>query len=137
VVTPFVSLNFAKSTRDDYREEAVAIDSLSYDSYSAAYTVGELGVRVNGLVAKQINYRLSVGLENVLSGDIETFRVSASTDSGFYDSRAELDGWSLNTSAGLSYMIDQSKALTLDGYIRQAEGGLSNSGLSLGYKAGF
>jgi hypothetical protein len=88
-------------------------------------------------VAKQINYRLSVGLENVLSGDIETFRLSASTDSGFYDSRAELDGWSLNSSAGLSYMIDESKALTLDGYIRQAEGGLSNSGLSFGYKAGF
>jgi outer membrane autotransporter protein len=137
VVTPFVSINFVKSTRDDYREEAVAIDSLSYDSYSAAYTVGELGVRVNGPVAKQINYRLSVGLENVLSGDIETFRLSASTDSGFYDSRAELDGWSLNSSAGLSYMIDESKALTLDGYIRQAEGGLSNSGLSFGYKAGF
>lgn len=137
VVTPFVSLNFVKSTRDDYREEAVAIDSLSYDSYSAAYTVGELGVRVNGPVAKQINYRLSVGLENVLSGDIETFRLSASTDSGFYDSRAELDGWSLNSSAGLSYMIDESKALTLDGYIRQAEEGLSNSGLSFGYKAGF
>jgi hypothetical protein len=34
-------------------------------------------------------------------------------------------------------MIDESKALTLDGYIRQAEGELSNSGLSLGYKAGF
>jgi uncharacterized protein YhjY with autotransporter beta-barrel domain len=137
VVTPFVSLNFVKSTRDDYREKTVAIDSLSYDSYSAAYTVGELGVRVNGPVAKQVNYRLSVGLENVLSGDIETFRLSTSTGSGFYDSRAELDGWSLNTSAGLSYMIDESKALTLDGYIRQAEGGLSNSGLSLGYKAGF
>jgi len=137
VVTPFVSLNFVKATRDDYREEAGTIESLSYDSYSAAYTVGELGVRVNGPVAKQINYRLSVGLENVLSGDIETFRLSASTDSGSYDSRAELDGWSLNTSAGLSYMIDESKVLTLDGYIRQAEGGLSNSGLSLGYKAGF
>lgn len=137
VVTPFVSLNFAKSTRDDYREQAAAIDSLSYDSYSAAYTVGALGVRLNGPVAKQINYRMSVGLENVLSGDIETFRLSASTDSGFYDSRAELDGWSLNTSAGLSYMIDESKALTLDGYIRQVEGGWSNGGISLGYKAGF
>ena len=137
VVTPFVSLNFAKSTRDGYRDEAATIDPLSYDSYSAAYTIGALGVRVNGPVAKQVNYRFSLGVENVLSGDIETFRLNTSTDSGFYDTRAELDGWSLNTSAGLSYMIDEFKVLTLDGYIRQAEGGLSNSGLSIGFKAGF
>jgi hypothetical protein len=34
-------------------------------------------------------------------------------------------------------MLDESKSLTLDGYVRQMEGGVTNGGLSLGYKAGF
>ena len=140
VLMPFASLNFVKSTRDDYREESsggVAEDPLSYDSFSAAYTTGTLGVRLKGPILGKINYRLGVGLESILGGDIDTFKLRGSSDAGFYDSRSALGGWSLNSMAGVGYMLDESKSLTLDGYVRQMEGGVTNGGLSLGYKAGF
>jgi hypothetical protein len=140
VVMPYVSLNFVKSTRDEYREEAASgavEDPLSYGSYSAAYTAGTVGIRLKGPVHEKINYRLGVGLESILGGGLDTFKVRGLSDSGFYNSGAGLDGWSLISTAGLSYMLDETQAVTLDGYVRQMEGGLSNGGISLGYKAGF
>jgi hypothetical protein len=140
VVTPFVSLNFVDSTREGYRDESAGgtvEDPFSYDSYSESYTTGTFGVRLKGTLAAKFNYRASVGIETVLGGDADTFRLSGEFGEAAYRSQSGLSDWSVNTAVGMSYMLSDFKALTADGYVRQAEGGLTDSGVALGCKMGF
>ena len=140
VFMPFVSLNYVNSTRESYSDDgaggAVA-DPFTYDEYEEAYTTGTLGIRLNGPVADKFNYRLSMGLEGILAGDTDTFRLNGNFGSASYQGRAGLGDWSLNSSVGMSYMISEFKAVTMDASLRRMEGGLSNSAVSLGFKMGF
>ncbi len=140
VMTPFVSLNYVNSTRDGYNDRSAAgdvQDPFSYDAYEEAYTTGAFGVRLKGPLADKANYHLSLGLERVLGGDPDTFRLEGDFGSASYHGQAGLSDWSFTSSIGINYMLDEFKAVTMDAYMRQMEGGLNNGGVSLGYKMGF
>ncbi len=140
VITPYLSLSYVNATRDGYHEGRAGggvQDPFSYDAYEEAYAAGTLGVRLKGPLSEVVRYHLSLGLEHVLGGDPDTFRLMGDFGSASYEGRAGLSAWSLTSSMGISYMLGDFKAVTIDAYLRQMEGGLSNGGASLGYKMGF
>jgi hypothetical protein len=63
--------------------------------------------------------------------------VSGAFGEAVYHSQGGLSDWSANSSVGVSYMLSDFKAVTLDGYVRQQEGGVTHSGIALGCKLGF
>jgi len=139
-VTPFIGLNYVNSTREDYRDgngNGSVLDPFSFSSFSEACATSTLGIRLNGPVSGKISYRLSVGLENVLNGDADEFGLSGGFGTASYRSQAGISGCSLNSSAGLSYLMSDCQSLTLDGFLRQIDGGVTHSGISIGYKKGF
>ena len=126
VLTPFVGIIYATSTRDSYKDGTdggAVTDPLSFDSYGASYTTGILGLRLNGPLADSVSYRLGVGLEGMISSDLDAFEVSGDFGSASYQSGVKPSDWALSGAAGLSYMVDANKELTLDGFIRQVEDG--------------
>jgi hypothetical protein len=140
VLTPFVALHHIASTRDEYSDGnagGAVVDPFRYGSYSEEYATSTVGVRVKGALVNRIGYRASIGLETVLGGEPDTFQVSGAFGGASYQSRNGLSDWSVNASAGLQYELDAFRVLTLDTNLRQMEGGLTNTGVSLGYKMGF
>jgi hypothetical protein len=139
-VTPFIGLNYVNSTREDYRDgngNGSVLDPFSFSSFSEACATSTLGIRLNGPVTGKFSYRLSVGLESVLNDDADEFGLSGAFGSTSYRSQAGISACSLNSSAGLSYLLSDCQSLTLDGFLRQMEGGMNYSGSSIGYKKGF
>lgn len=140
VLTPFVALHHIDSTRDGYSDGSAGgtvTDPFRYGSYSEEYTTGTAGVRIKGALVDRIGYRAGIGLESVLGGDPDTFHVSGTFGEASYQNRNGLSDWSVNASVGLQYEVDAFSALTLDTNLRQMEGGLTHTGVSLGYKMGF
>jgi len=140
VVTPFVSINYVTTTRDEYSDKtagSAAADQFSYDSYSEEYATGTMGVRLKGQVASKVDYLASVGLESVLSGDTDGFGLHGQFGGASYQSQNAISDLSLKSSAGIAYKVSDFDSVTLSGYLRQMEGGEIHSGVSLGYKKGF
>jgi hypothetical protein len=140
VIMPYVSMNYVDSTRDDYRDESAGgtvEDQFSYESYSAAYTTATLGFRLQGAITDKIDYTFNAGVESVLGGDTDKFEVRGEFGDASYQSRNGLSDWSLDLSAGITYKVDDFKAVMLSSHLRQMEDGVTHSGVSLGYKMGF
>ena len=58
--------------------------------------------------------------------------------SASYDSKVKPSDWNLSGAVGLEYMLDEDKALTLDGYVRQEEDGdAPYYAITAGFKVGF
>jgi hypothetical protein len=141
VLTPFVGVTYATSQRESYTDGSsggAVADQFHFDSYTATYTTGILGLRLNGPLADQVNYRLGIGLEDVFNYDLDKFKVSGDFGNVSYDSDIGPSNWALSGAAGIGYMIDDNKELSLDGYVRQVEDGESPYfAVNVGFKMGF
>jgi hypothetical protein len=141
VLTPFLGITYAKSERDSYDDGSnggKVTDPFSFDSYAATYTTGILGLRLNGPLGEDVRYRVGVGIEDMFNYDLDSFKVSGDFGSASYESNVGPSNWAVSGAAGLSYMVDANKELTLDGYVRQVEDGASPYyAISVGFKAGF
>jgi outer membrane autotransporter protein len=141
VLTPFVGLNYVASTRESYDEGSdggAVADPLSFDSFGASYTTGILGLRAEGPLSDVVSYRLGAGIEALLNYDEDSFKVSGDFGTASYDSALDPSDWMLSGAAGLSYMFDTNKAITLDGYVRQVQDGEAPYvAISAGLKMGF
>jgi hypothetical protein len=141
VLTPFVGLDYVKASRDSYSDggkNGGVTDPLHFDSYAANYTTGTLGLKLNGPMGDQLAYRLGVGVEGMLNYELDSFGVSGDFGSASYNSDVAPSDWAVSGAAGLSYLVDPNKEVSLDGYIRSVEGGESPFyAVTAGFKMGF
>ncbi len=63
------------------------------------------------------------GIEDVFNDTLGSFTVNGDFSSMSNDSNVGPSDWAVSGTPDLSYMIDNNKELTLDGYIRQVESG--------------
>ena len=141
VLTPFLGIDYVKASRDSYKDGGKSggvEDPFSFDSYAANYTTGTLGLKMNGPLAEQVVYRLGVGVEGMLNSDLDSFKLSGDFGSASYNSGVSPSDWAVSGAAGLSYLVDDNKEVSLDGYIRSVEGGESPYyAITAGMKMGF
>jgi hypothetical protein len=140
VLTPFAGLTYAKSSRDSYQDGGSGRGSepLSFESYAATYATGIFGLRLNGPVTEDVTYRMGVGVEGMITNELDSFDVSGDFGTASYDANLKPSDWALSAALGTSYFFDVNKAVTLDGYLRQVEAGEAPYlAISAGVKIGF
>ena len=136
VLTPYLNVIASEATRQGYDEPGSL--GFSYDDYSVSQVTGGAGLRLQGMFSPEVSYRLGAGVEHDFSYDVDAFEISGDFGSTSYTSDQAPSDWRLNGTAGLSYLMEKNRELTLDGFISQfADDDAPNYAVSAGFKFGF
>ena len=135
-ISPYVGLVATQSRRAAY-EESRGGAPLNFAPFTETQVTGTAGLRVNGVLAPQVTYRIGAGLEQDISHTLSSFDVSGSGVDASYQSAYTPSATRFTGQVGMSYLIGANKALTIDGQVNQFGEDGTDYAVTVGCRIGY